>query len=218
MAYNAEIRARARDYYEVYGWPLSKIGEHLGVPKATLGEWSKKEGWVKGVLKDEVKKAAEKLKKRMESTDIFQEAKKKIVDDLEAATGKPRDLIELQTHDLIAENRAEAIIMGALSIEKFDALAFEGVMLAHDKLQHMKKLMRSSPAAVDMKEIKTYNEIVAMTKQQVFGKSPDVVVVNNNSNSIEDYSRMSDEELRRMLERKQKTSAAHGDPEVNRQD
>ncbi|WP_456403213.1 hypothetical protein [Hydrogenimonas sp.] len=206
MAYSAEIRARARDYYEVYGWPLSKIGEHLGVPKATLGEWRKKENWMKGALKEEVQEAAKKLKERMESTDIFQEAKKKIAEELEEATGQPRDLIELQTHDLIAENRAEMIIMGALSIEKFDALAFEGVMMAHDKLQHMKKLMRSAPDAVDMKEIKTYNEIVSMAKQQVFGKSPEVVVVNNNA-TTEDYSRMSDDELRRMLERKQRDTA-----------
>jgi hypothetical protein len=207
MAYSAELRARARDYYEVYGWPLSKIGEHLSIPKATLGEWRKRENWAKGALKEEVKKAAEILKERMEGTDIFQEAKKKIVEELEEATGKPRDLIELQTHELIADNRAETIIMGALSIEKFDALAFEGVMMAHDKLQHMKKLMQSSPTNVDMREIKTYNEIVSMAKQQVFGKSPEVVVVNNNQNKVEDYSKMSDEELRRMLEKQQRDAA-----------
>ena len=191
----------------MYGWPLGKIGEHLGIPKATLGEWRKRENWAKGALKEEVKKAQEILRERMENTDVFQKAKEKIVAELEEQTGKPRDLIELQTHDLIADSRAEMIIMGALSIEKFDALAFEGVMMAHDKLQHMKKLMKSSPAAVDMKEIKTYNEIVAMAKQQVFGKSPEVVVVNNNTNRVEDYSKYSDEELRRMLEQEQREAA-----------
>ncbi len=213
MAYNAEIRARARDYYEVYGWPLSKIGEQLGIPKATLGEWRKRENWVKGALKEEVKKAQEILRERMESTDVFQKAKEKIAAELEEKEGKPRDLIELQTHDLIADNRAEMIILGALSIEKFDALAFEGVMMAHDKLQHMKTLMKSSPTKVDMREIKTYNEIVAMAKQQVFGKSPDVVVVNNNANKVEDYSKMSDEELRRMLEKEQRAAALTGENE-----
>ena len=207
MAYSAEIRARARDYYEVYGWPLGKIGEHLNIPKATLGEWRKRENWVKGALKEEVKKAQEILRERMESTDVFQKAKEQIASELEEKTGKPRDLIEIETHDLIADNRAEIIILGALSIEKFDAMAFEGVMLAHDKLQHMKKIMRKNPGMVDMKEIKTYNEIVSMAKQQVFGKSPDVVVVNNNSNKVEDFSSMSDEALRRMLEQEERKRA-----------
>ena len=103
---------------------------------------------------------------------------------------------------VIAENRADALIMEAMSIENFDLMALEGVQLANKKLRYLKT--EPDMRKVPMSEIKIYNDIVANVKNQIHGKAPDTIIniaTQNNLAQQVDYSNMSQDELMKELAR-----------------
>jgi O6-methylguanine-DNA--protein-cysteine methyltransferase len=199
--YSLEIKARARDYYEIHSKNLEDIGSLLNIPVTTLSDWKRKEKWYKGQYEDKVQEAKEKLNETIKEKAIFEEVKDDLVAELKAH--RPHMLATTVEEDQIIDNRAVSILLEAAAIENLDALAMEGVKLANKKLQYMNNLPL---AKVSMGEIKTYNDIVANVKTQIYGKAPDVVINNMNSAnmSVDDYSKMSTDELYKMLDKQNK--------------
>ena len=202
--YSQELKARARDYYEIHSYNLEKISEILKIPVTTLSDWKRKDQWFKGALKDKVDTAKEKLNNTIRENSVFGNVKDELVAELKAAN--PTMLATTVEEDYIIDNRAVGIMLEAAAIENLDALAMDGLMLANKKLTYMKNI---SMEKVSMNEIKTYNDIVANVKTQIYGKSPDVVINNLNSTNMttEDYSKMSTDELYKMLDKKNKEEA-----------
>ncbi len=200
--YSQELKARARDYYEIHSYNFDKIFEALNIPKTTLSDWKRKEGWVKGRLKEQISHAKEKLQETITDNKVYQTVKDEILAEMKASN--PSMLATSVEEDQIIDNRAVAIMLEAASIENLDALAMDGLMLANKKLKYMNNI---SLREVSMSEIKTYNDIVANVKTQVYGKSPDTVIQLNQKNmSIEDYSKLTTEQLYQMLDKQKKQS------------
>ncbi len=199
--YSQELKARARDYYEIHSYKLEKISEHLNIPVTTLSDWKRKEQWYKGQYADKVSDAKEKLNETIKEKAIFEEVKEDLIAELKAQN--PTMLATSVEDDQIIDNRAVSILLEAAAIENLDALAMEGVKLANKKLHYMNNLPL---AKVSMGEIKTYNDIIANTKTQIYGKSPDVVINNMQQGnlSVEDYSKLSTDELYKMLDKQTK--------------
>jgi len=200
--YSQELKSRARDYYEIHSKKLEDISSILNIPTTTLSDWKRKDGWIKGALKDKVDSAKEKLREEIENNTVFKAVKDELLAEMKAQNSSM--VATTVEQDVILDNRAYSILLEAASIENFDAMAMEGVMLANKKLKYMNSLPLER---VSMSEIKTYNDIVANTKTQVYGKAPDTVIQLNQKNmSVEDYSKLSTQELYAMLDKQNKQS------------
>ncbi len=202
-SYSQEIKNRARDYFEVHSYKFDKISQLLNVPVSTLSDWKRNGSWIKGCLKDKVNEAKEKLNTTIKDNAIFNEVKDELVAELKAQN--PTMLATTVEQDQIIDNRAVAILLEAASIENFDALAMDGVMLANKKLTYMQNLPMKS---VSMGEIKTYNDIISGVKTQVYGKAPDTVIqVNQKNMTTEDYSKMTTDDLYKLMDKHNKSEA-----------
>lgn len=200
--YSQELKERARDYYEIHSYNFDKISEITDVPKSTLNDWKRTKGWVKGRLKDQISAAKDKLQETITDNKVFQTVKDEILAEMKAMN--PTMLATTVEQDVIIDNRAVAIMLEAAAIENLDALAMDGLMLANKKLKYLSGLPLKD---VSMSEIKTYNDIVSNVKVQVHGKAPDTVIqVNQKNMSVEDYSKLTTEQLYQMLDKQKKES------------
>lgn len=201
--YSEELKQRARDYREIHSYGYDKISETLGVPKSTISDWASAGGWVKGRLKGKIENAKDKLVENIHETRAFQEAKEELIAEMRA--NNPSMTVTSVEEDVIIDNRATSLLIEACSIENFDAMAMEGVILANKKLKYLKNMPLEK---VHMSEIKTYNDIVSGVKNQVFGKAPDTIIQLNQKNmTAQDYSQLSTDELYMMLDKQKKKEA-----------
>lgn len=97
-------------------------------------------------------------------------------------------------------NEKKEISIEDMSIENFDLMALEGLLLANKKLRYLQS--ETDMRKVSMGEIKIYNDIVANVKNQIHGKAPDTIINIANQNNLAqqiDYSNMSQDELMKEL-------------------
>lgn len=209
--YPQEIKDRAKDYVQIHGYTFEKTGEILNIPPNTINDWSRNdpEGkWIRGKYKDKIQDIKDELREFTHEHPIYKNVKESILADIYA--NRPDELALSVEDKVIADNRAEALIMEAMSIENFDLMALEGVQLANNKLRHLK---RSDISKVSMSEIKTYNEIVEKVKNQIHGKAPDTIINIANQNNLQqqvDYSELSEIELMNELAKLNKQEKAKG--------
>jgi len=198
--YNDEIKQRAKDYVQIHAYTFEKTSEAVNVPLKTINGWSNRDPqgkWLKGKYKDKIDDIAEEMRNQMHDHPIWQTVKEKMLAEV-LTESKNQTMLSVE-EKVIANNRAEALIMEAMSIENFDLMALQGVQLANKKLMVMN--LETDMRKVSMGEIKTYNEIVEKVKNQIHGKAPDTIIQianQNNMNNQLDYSKLSSDEL--MLE------------------
>jgi len=195
--YSEELKARAKDYVQVHGYTLARVSEMIDVPETTISGWSKKDPdgpWIKGKYKDKIDDIASEMREQMHEHPIYQTVKEQIMAEVLSQSPNMMDLTVEEK--VIADNRAEALIMEAMSIENFDLMALQGVQLANRKLRYLSE--QADMKKVPMSEIKIYNDIVANVKNQIHGKAPDTIINIANQNNLQqqvDYTQMSQEEL-----------------------
>lgn len=201
--YSLEIKERAKDYVQVHGFTFKKTGESLDIPANTINDWSNKDPdgkWIKGKWKSEIEDVTKELRNSMQNHPIWKTVKEKMLAEIIAQS--PNQMALSVEEKVVANNRSEALIMEAMSIENFDLMALEGVQLANKKLQYLK--LQPDIAKVNMGEIKIYNDIVANVKNQVHGKAPDTIInianQNNMANQV-DYSSLSQDDLMKELQK-----------------
>lgn len=195
--YSEELKSRAKDYVQVHGYTLAKVSETLDIPETTLSGWSKTDvdgAWIKGKYKDKIDDIAREMKDMMHEHPIWKTVKEQMMAEILATSPNMMDLSVEER--VMADNRAEALIMEAMSIENFDLMALQGVQLANKKLRYLNA--QTDMKKVPMSEIKTYNDIVYSVKNQIHGKAPDTIIniaTQNNLQNQVDYSKLSKEEL-----------------------
>lgn len=199
--YPDELKQRAKDYVQVHGYTLEKVSEILEIPITTINGWSNADvdgKWIKSKYKDKIEDIKDELRKVTHDHPIYQTVKQQLLAEIIAQS--PNQLALTVEEKVIAENRADALIMEAMSIENFDLMALEGVQLANKKLRYLKT--ETDMRKVPMSEIKIYNDIVASVKNQIHGKAPDTIIniaTQNNLAQQVDYSQMSQDELMKEL-------------------
>ena len=201
--YPQELKERAKDYIQVHGYTFEKAGEALGIPKNTINDWSRADTngkWIKGKYTEKIEEVKDELRKATQDHPIWKTVKEQMLAEIHAQS--PNQMALSVEEKVIANNRSEALIMEAMSIENFDLMALEGVQLANKKLQYLKA--QTDMKNVHMSEIKTYNDIVANVKNQVHGKAPDTIInianQNNMANQV-DYSSLSQDDLMKELQK-----------------
>lgn len=199
--YPEEIKQNAKDYVQVHGYSLEKVSEVLNIPITTIAGWSKNDPtgkWIKGKYTEKIEEIKDELRKVTHDHPIYQTVKQQLL--AEIAAQSPNQLALTLEEKVIAENRADALIMEAMSIENFDLMALQGVQLANKKLRYLQS--ETDMRKVPMSEIKIYNDIVASVKNQIHGKAPDTIIniaTQNNLAQQVDYSQMSQDELMKEL-------------------
>jgi len=201
--YPDELKQRAKDYVQVHGYNFEKVSEILDIPLTTINDWSRKDingKWIKSKYKDKIEDIKDELRKFTHDHPIYHTVKEQLLAEIFAQS--PNQMALSVEEKVIAENRADALIMEAMSIENFDLMALEGVQLANKKLRYLKT--EPDMRKVPMSEIKIYNDIVASVKNQIHGKAPDTIIniaTQNNLAQQIDYSQMSQDELMKELAR-----------------
>lgn len=199
--YPQELKDRAKDYVQVHGYTFEKTGIALDIPKNTINDWSNKDidgKWIKGKYKDKIEEVKDELRNAMHDHPIWLTVKEQLLSEI--AVQSPNQLALSVEEKVIAENRAEALIMEAMSIENFDLMALQGVQLANKKLNYLSA--QTDMKKVPMGEIKIYNDIVANVKNQIHGKAPDTIINIANQNNLQnqvDYTSLSEDDLMKEL-------------------
>ena len=210
MAHSNELRARARDYFEIHGKTLSEISEQLKIPISTLSEWKNDitqpfSIWKKGRFKERIDTASQKMNDEIRNSDAFRELEERLKKEyrVERYNACGQYIINEGEDGKIARQRAEAIILSAMSMDYLDAKAHDGLEVATELLNDMKR----NPENAKMGDVKMYVDIVRTVKEMRFGKSPDTVIFNQNNQgefSEESLATMSTEQLRRVIEERRK--------------
>lgn len=199
--YPDELKQRAKDYVQVHGYKFEDVSEALNIPTTTINGWSNSDingKWIKGKYKDKIEDIKDELRKATHEHPIYLTVKEQLLEEMKILS--PNQLALSLEEKVIAENRADALIMEAMSIENFDLMALQGVQLANKKLRYLQS--ETDMRKVSMGEIKIYNDIVANVKNQIHGKAPDTIINIANQNNLAqqiDYSNMSQDELMKEL-------------------
>lgn len=210
MAHSNELKQRARDYFEIHRKTLKEISSILKVPESTLSEWkndvTQPSGvWVKGRLKERVDEESQKMNDEIRNSSAFKELEEKLKKEfrVERYNACGQYIINEDEDTRIARQRAETIILSAMTQDYLDAKAHDGLEVADQILKDMK----NNPDLAKMSDVKSYVDIVKTIKEMRFGKSPDTVIFNQNSQgewSPEIMATMSSEKLRQLLDDKRK--------------
>lgn len=210
MAYSNELKQRARDYFEIHGKKLKEISAIVKVPESTLSEWkndtTQPSGvWVKGRLKGRVDEESQKMNDELRNSQAFKELEQNLIKEFRIARYNAcgQYIIKESEDTRIARQRAETIILQAMSQDYLDAKAHDGLEVADQILQDMKK----NPELAKMSDVKSYVEIIKTIKEMRFGKSPDTLILNQNGNgewSAEAMAVMDSEKLRQLIAEKKK--------------
>lgn len=199
--YSDELKERAKDYVQVHGYKFEDVSEALNIPTTTINGWSnadKNGKWIKGKYKDKIEDIKDELRNFTHDHPIYNTVKEQMLAEIIAQS--PNQLALSLEEKVIAENRADALIMEAMSIENFDLMALQGVQLANKKLRYLQ--IQTDMKKVSMGEIKIYNDIIANVKNQIHGKAPDTIIniaTQNNLSKQIDYSELSQDELMKEL-------------------
>lgn len=199
--YSDELKQRAKDYVQAHGYKFEDVSAALDIPVSTINGWSNTDldgKWIKGKYKDKIEDIKDELRKATHNHPIYQTVKEQLLEEMKILS--PNQLALSLEEKVIAENRADALIMEAMSIENFDLMALQGVQLANKKLRYLQ--LETDLKKVPMGEIKIYNDIVASVKNQIHGKAPDTIIniaTQNNLSKQIDYSELSQDELMKEL-------------------
>ncbi len=207
MAHKPELRAKARDYYEIQNQTLEEINKVLGIPVSTLSLWKIDKDqphgpWEKGRLKETIDKTAREMNNEIIESSAFKKLEDNIRRELRIeminSTGKL--LASEDELSKTARQRATSITLNAMSIDYLDNKAHMGLEVADQILIEIKK----NPSIAKMSEVKAYVDIVKTVKEMRHGKSPDTIVLNNINGEVTqaDIGRMSTKEIQQRLAKK----------------
>lgn len=196
MAYDVATKERARDHFEIHAQTLKEIGKIMGIPVTTLSDWKREGNWIAGKLKGKIGEVRQKMMDNIHKDPIYQTIKKEVTEELGKLTVSPADAV-------IIDSRAEKIMLEAIGIERFNAFAMEGVLNANMIMKNLKAIDK-----LQLRDIESYMRTMGMGKDIIFGKNPEIMIMNNNGDmKVEDLGALSTEQLYAMMNAKKADNA-----------
>jgi len=226
MAWDTEIRFRCRALFEVMNMSLSDISKQENVGLSTLSDWKNDDReeyggiWLKGSKAKKVAETADKLRKELEATSVYDEMKNRI-STYHGVTGNGSievdGILDIASDNQKIQAQAEADItmLASVQADYFDAQMFKNSMLSSIVLSNQ---VKKDVSKIKQADIKASSEIHKMAKEARFGKSADTIIFNaNGTYSPEELEELTVEQLEELMKQEQKKQAidAKTEAEVN---
>lgn len=213
MAHDKEIRFRCRALFEVMNMTLSEISKQESVGISTLSDWKNDDReeygglWLQGSKAAKVALTAQRLREELEATSVYDEMKNQLnqyYGVTKQGSLEVDGILDIASDNAQLQARIETDItlLASVQADYFDSQMFKNSMLSSIVLSNQ---VKKDITKVKQADIKSSSEIHKMAKEARFGKSPDTVIFNANSNySAEELNSMTIEQLEQLMKAESK--------------
>jgi len=212
MAHDVEIRFRCRALFEVMNMTLSDISKQESVGLSTLSDWKNDDReeyggiWLQGSKAKKVEETAQKLRKELEATSVYDELKKSVskyhgVTDQGSIEVDGILDIASDNQKIQAQAEADITMLASVQADYFDAQMFKNSMLSSIVLSNQ---VKKDVSKIKQADIKASSEIHKLAKEARFGKSAETIIFNANGNySPEELEELTVEQLEQLMRSEQ---------------
>lgn len=178
--HDKNLRLEARIWYETHDQSAREVGRQFSLPRKTIEDWARKEGWIKNRYGPDKERARAIIEEAAKAA-LRKGAGKDIAVELALTDGEMKPS---EYHDKVAGAIFEQII----SLDALHKKMGKAVYIADEMVKKAKYLS----------DVKTYAEIIKTAKEVTYGKEPDTIIKNLNIGSVsaQDMALLSDDELR----------------------
>ncbi|PAF51974.1 hypothetical protein [Helicobacter sp. 13S00477-4] len=198
MAHKSKEQIKA--YYQTNFIEVEDLAKIFKIPKRTLYQWIKKEGWVSGAALPNNPISANDLIKD-EFASRLTKAKDNIQEDIK------NNLINQGISEIIAtasaKKASDNLLLKAMSLEFLDSKATESLLIGKNAFERFVSTNINHPSAQQkiITMAKNMVEMYSQVKSTIYGKSPEVSVqiANINPANESEFKNLSDKELLELI-------------------